>query len=172
MSDDASASHPPKKGMSFKMILVVAAMLIVEGVVVVGVMMFVGKPSEVKAIDLGELIDPAEKLIEIPLIHERLNNDSEGRIWIWDTEIVLQVRARHESYVRSTIVERQAFIRTGIAQIWASARHHHFNEPGRVTLSRQIREMLNRDIFERDPTGEERITSVLIPKCMGFPSDY
>ncbi|MGP1346406.1 MAG: hypothetical protein ACTS3F_07045 [Phycisphaerales bacterium] len=173
MSEEAAASaESPKKGLSLKMILVVLGLLIAEGAIVVGVMVFIGKPSEVQAVDLGGVVDPNERLIEIPLVHERFNNDAEGRLWIWDTEIVLQVKARHEEAVRKGIESRQAQIRTGIARIWAAARHHHFNEPGRVTLSRQALEMLNRDIFERDPTGEERIANVLIPKCMGFPSDY
>lgn len=171
MAEEAAAESP-KQGLSLKMILIVAGLLVAEGAIVVGVMMFLGKPSEVRAVDLGGVVDPNERLIEIPLVHERFNNDSEGRLWIWDSEIVLQVRARHESYVRETIQSRQAQIRTGIARIWAAARHHHFNEPGRVTLSRQTLEMLNRDIFERDPTGEERVSNVLIPKCMGFPSDF
>lgn len=172
MSEETTASDTPKQGLSIKMIMVVAAMLVVEGAVVVGVMMFLGKPSEIRALDLGDMVDPTEKLIEIPLVHERFNNDSEGRLWIWDSEIVLQVRSRHEGYVRMVLQERQAQIRNGIAKIWAAAGHHHFSEPGRVTLSRQTMEMLNREIFEPDPTGEERISNVLIPKCMGFPSDY
>ncbi len=73
--------------------------------------------------------------------------------------------------VAEELKARQAEVRTGIGTIIASAQHSYFTEPGRETLTRQILEYL-RDVFKQDPQGEERIQSVLIPRCIGMRSDF
>lgn len=73
--------------------------------------------------------------------------------------------------VAEELKARIAEMRTGIGTIVASAQHPYFTEPGRETLSRQILEYLQ-EAFKQDPQGEERIQAVLIPKCLGFPSDF
>ncbi|MBN8645061.1 MAG: hypothetical protein J0L61_07445 [Planctomycetes bacterium] len=73
--------------------------------------------------------------------------------------------------VAEELKARVAEIRTGIGTIVASAQHPYFTEPGRETLTRQILEYLQ-EVFKQDPQGEQRIQAVLIPKCLGFPSDF
>ena len=73
--------------------------------------------------------------------------------------------------LREELLARRAEVRTGIGAIWSGAQHSYFTEPGRETLSRQVLEYM-RDMFGQDAEGDERIHTVLIPKCLGFPADY
>lgn len=73
--------------------------------------------------------------------------------------------------VREELKAKMAKVRTGIGAIFSSAQHSYFTEPGRETLSRQILVFL-REVFGQDAEGHERIESVLIPNCLGFPADY
>ncbi len=198
----APAAEPPKKqGLPVKTIAVVVVMLVVEAALVVGVMTILAKPAEVHGIGLET--DEAAKLeipVEIPVLSEKFTNNSSGRVWIWDAEILVKVKTKHAGQdpagdkagdhgtgsggdkkskghgsrgmnVREELATRMAEVRTGIGAIWSSAQHSYFTEPGRETLTRQVLEYL-RGVFERDAEGEERIQAVLIPRCIGFPADY
>lgn len=172
MADEASSEPAKKGGIGLKTIVVILMMLVGEAAVIVGVIMFLGKPSEVQG--SGLVYDDSaegEKPVEVPVLHEKFTNNSTGRIWVWDTEILVQVKAKHQLGVQTELESRLAEIRTGLSSIWAGAQHAYFNEPGRETLSRQATAYL-RGIFGKDPTGEDRIQAVLIPKSIGFPADY
>ena len=174
MSDEKPQAEPAKKGLPIKTMLFVFLALAVEAGVIVTVMMVLGRPAEVQAITLSpdEAAD-LERLREVPVLHEKFTNSRQGRVWIWDTEIIVQVKELHADGVTAEIEERRALIRTGVSRIIAGAQHVYFNEPGRETLGRQITEFLNApDVIGPDAEGEPRIESVLIPSCIGFPADY
>lgn len=173
--EKAPAPAPEKKkGLPIKTIIVVLVMLIVEGAGIVGVMTIMGKPSEVAAVGIED--DPSlelEKIVEIPVLHEKFTNSSQGRVWIWDTEVIVQVKQMHADEVKAQIKDKEALIRTGVSKIIAAAQHSYFNEPGRETLTRQIHDFLDQpDVIGTDPEGNPKIQDVLIPSCIGFPADY
>lgn len=197
-ADTASGAEgsAKKSGLPVKTIAVILVMLVVEAVVLLGVVMMLGKPSEVHGVGLEESHDAeGEQLVEIPVVREKFTNNSSGRVWIWDTEVVVVAKLKHAGPVpseddaddghggggggghhegptlRDELVSRKAQIRTGIGAIWSSAQHSFFTEPGRETLSRQVLEYM-RTLFGPDAEGEERIHEILIPKCLGFPADY
>jgi hypothetical protein len=157
---------------------------------------FFGGPSEVKGLGITHAgPDAGDTTVEIPLLHEKFTNGSSGRVWIWDTEIIIKAKQRHAGdpeadgdgkdkggkgdkgakagamTVREEMKARTAEIRTGIGAIMSSAQHNYFTEPGRETLSRQVLEYLRR-VFGVDAEGNDRIQEVLIPRCLGFPADY
>lgn len=164
---------PEKKKLPIRTIIVVMVMLLVEGAAVVGIMMMFGGPSQVVAQPglFGDTGSPEMKPAEIPLMHEKLTNNSSGRIFIYDTEIQIVTQERHRETVQSVMDSRMASIRTGISRIFAAAEHSYFAEPGLETLTRQVSDFLH-TIFPEDGEGEEIVSTVLIPKCMGFPADY
>ncbi len=194
------AAEPPKKGLPIKTIGAVAVMLIVEAVAIVaGIKMF-GGPSEVKGVELEHAEhDEGDMLVEVPVLHEKFTNGSSGRVWMWDTEVIIKAKKKHAGeetpvapkkeeegkkaaaeghgeqpagpMLREEMKARMAEIRTGIGAIMSSAQHAYYTEPGRETLSRQILEYL-RKVFGQDAEGNERVQEVLIPKCLGFPADY
>lgn len=167
MSDDA------KKKLPIRTVAVVLVMLLVEGAAIVGIMTMFGGPSEVVAQPglFGEAASPELQPIEIQLLQERLTNNASGRIFIYDTEIQIVTQERHREAVQNVMDNRMASIRTGISKIFAAAEHSYYAEPGLETLTRQVTEFLH-SIFPEDGEGEEMVTGVLIPKCMGFPADY
>ena len=171
MADETTTGgDAEKKGLPIKTIVIIAVMMIVEGVVIVGAITMLGKPSDVHATGLAAT-DPMEEVVEIPVLAERFVNKATGRAWLWDTEIVVKSKARHAEQVRATIDQRRAEIRTAINSIWATAQDSYFHEPGRATLSRQVLEYFHHT-FGEDPISEEPLVrDVLIPKCLGFPSD-
>lgn len=196
-----AADTPPKKSLPIKTIGAVAVMLILEAVAIIAVVKMFGKPSEVQGVGLEHMEhDEGDRLVEIPVLHEKYVNNSSGRVWIWDTEVIIKAKHKHAGEpemegekkggghgepaaegehgvhqagptVRVEMKERMAEIRTGIGAIMSSAQHAYFTEPARETLSRQILEYL-RKVFGTDPEGHERIEEVLIPRCLGFPADY
>jgi len=203
MSDEAPANESPqssKGGLPTKTIAIVLILLVVEAVAVFGAVMMFAKPSEVKGVELEHgHIEEGERLVEIPVVREKFTNNSSGRVWIWDTEVVLVAKLKHAGHapvehaeddghgdgggdegdghgghagtLRSELEEKRAQIRTGIGAIFSGAQHSYFTEPGRETLSRQIREYLH-GVFGEDAEGEPRVQDVVIPKCLGFPADY
>lgn len=170
---EASAGEP-KKGLPIKTIVAVLAMLVVEGAGIVMFMGVMGKPSDVAAVSL-ETDPQAEmsRIVEVPVLHEKFTNSRQGRVWIWDTEVIVQAKQMHSAELTAAIEEKEALIRTGVSKIIASAQHAYFNEPGRETLTMQVRDFLNQpDVLGVDAEGEPKVVSVLIPSCIGFPADY
>ncbi len=203
---EAKDAGGKKGGLPVKTIGMILGLLVLEGGAIVALMSMMGKPSEVKATEVHDDHDAeGEKLVELPVLSERFTNNSSGRLFVWDMEILIKSKAKHAGDasvlakdakaapkkkddhgggdakagaghapalgVAEELKARIAEVRTGIGTIVASAQHPYFTEPGRETLTRQILEYL-REVFKQDPQGEERVQSVLIPKCLGFPSDF
>lgn len=208
--EQAPASEPKaeagkKGGLPVKTIGIILGLLVGEAAGIFVLMNMLGKPSEVKATEIHDDHDAeGEKLVELPILGEKFTNNSSGRLYVWDIELLMKVKSKHAGDVSvlakdakpakkadhggghgdagaaahapalgvaEELKARQAEIRTGIGTIIASAQHPYFTEPGRETLTRQILEYL-REVFKQDPQGEERVQGVLIPKCLGFPSDF
>ena len=113
----------------------------------------------------------AEQIRELLIVDDRFPNHQSGRVWLWQTEIQMQVRQKNLAYAQRVLEERSAEIKTGVAQIVRTSHHKHLTEPNLDTLNRQIEEYL-RDVFEYDASGESRVERVLIPKCTGVPADF
>lgn len=174
MSEEANTTPPApeKKGLPIKTIVVVLLMLVVEAGAIIGALMFLGQPSPVEGTQLvDDGASEGEQLVEVPVLQDKFANNDTGRLWYWDTEIIITTKQKHADFVNAELERRAAEIRTGVGAVVAGARHAYFNEPGRATLTRQLLEYM-RDIFGQDVEGEERVSGVLIPKCIGFPADY
>ncbi|MEQ9616909.1 MAG: hypothetical protein RLN60_02620 [Phycisphaerales bacterium] len=170
MPEENANATPEKKGLPVKTIVIILVMMVAEAAVIVGAVTMLGKPSDVQALGLAQE-DPLEEIVEIPVLSERFVNKSTGRAWLWDTEIVIKSKQRHADQVRGLIESRRNEIRTAVNSIWATAQDAYFHEPGRATLTRQVLEYFH-DTFGEDPVTEEPLVKgVLIPKCLGFPSD-
>jgi flagellar basal body-associated protein FliL len=176
MADEKAAAEagPAKKGLPMKAIIVVVAMLVLEAGAIVGFMTVMGKPAAVNAVQVENPQGPdLAAMVELPVLHEKFTNSRQGRVWIWDVEVIVQVRAANSELVGAEIEAKRALIRTGVSRIIAAAQHAYFNEPGRETLTRQILEFLNsKDVIAPSAEGEPRVESVLLPGCIGFPADY
>lgn len=164
---------PAKKKPPIKTIAIVAVIMVIEAV---AVFMVVGmtskKPAEAEAKELhGAEKEDHDAQVEIPLVEEKFQNMSTGRVWVWDTALVLKVKKKHEEFVAEQLEIRAAEIKEGVALIFRRAQHSHLKEPGLETLNRQLLAYLN-NVLGPDAEGLNRVERVLIPKCKGFPADF
>ena len=170
--DAAPAEGEKKKGLPLMPILTVAAVLVVEAVVIVALFMFSGGPTDVKAepgvadeVALGE--KPAEALV----VAGKFQNTQSGRSFMYDTEIYVVVKQKHLAEVEERIAAMQASIQRDITTIFRRAQPSHLREQELATLTRQVKATLD-EHFGRDEQDEPIIDEVLIAKCMEFASDY
>jgi flagellar basal body-associated protein FliL len=170
MSDEkkpAPAPEPKKKG-SIKVIAMVAGLMIAEAAGVYALVGMTGSgtqqaAAEIHGAEQGEL----QQLVEIDLVDDKFQNMQSGRVWIWDTQIVLKVKKKNQEFVEGELAKRAAEIREGIAQIMRRAQHAHLREPDLTTLNRQLTAYLDK-AFGPDPDGSTRLERVLLPKCKGY----
>ena len=174
MAKDNEAAPPEqgKKRLPLKTIILILALLIGEGVAVLLVARSLGGPAEVEAGGVQQIqTESLEQIEEVLIVEDRFPNHQTGRVWLWDTEIQVQVKRKHLDYVERLLDERAAEIKTGVSQIFRNAHQRHLTEPDLATLNRQL-EVYFDDIFGADSEGEQRVQRVLIPKCVGFPADF
>ncbi len=158
MADDAAPVEAPKKS---KTPIIVALALVIEAVAIIGVMMFVGKPSDVQATDV-ELGPDAEleKIAEVQVVDAKLPNNKLGVTYLYDTQIFVQVKRKHEGDVAAELEQFQNEITAEIVAIWRAAEPRHFQEPRLETLSRKIEALMN------DRFGVDADDAPIIQKCV------
>ncbi|MEM6458727.1 MAG: hypothetical protein AAF710_04980 [Planctomycetota bacterium] len=169
---DAPADKDKKKGLPLVPIIAVAAVLLVEAVVIVALFMFAGGPSEVVAepgvadeLAMGEV--PAEVLV----LAGKFQNTKSGRSFMYDTEIYIKVKTRHLDFMTEKKDAMQASITKDITTIFRRAEPSHLREQELATLTRQVSAALE-SRFGNDEADEPYVLEVLITKCMEFASDY
>lgn len=163
---------PKKGGLPIKMLGIVGAIMVVQGI---GVFML-AKSTGPQAASAAEAHLPhadqadREETIELSIVEDRFQNMQTGRAWIWDVEIVLKVRSKNEEAVSKVLEGRAAEITEGISMIFRRAQHIHLREAGLETLNRQLLAFLD-GVFGKDADNKSRIERVVIPKCKGFPAE-
>lgn len=118
----------------------------------------------------GHDVAPGD-LVEVLVAKDRFPNTHTGRTWLWDAEIHVQVKGKHADRINAALTSRSAEIKTGLARIWRIAQHNHFNEPGLETLTRQVTDFLD-SVLGATADGKSFIDRVLIPRCVGYPTEY
>ncbi|MFZ4574072.1 MAG: hypothetical protein ACOYN0_06720 [Phycisphaerales bacterium] len=167
-----AASAPPAKKPPVMAIGIVAGLMIAEAAVVYFVVGATGpKPAEATDVHLDEGGGhDTEASVEVPLIEEKFQNLQTGRVWLWDVEMFLKVKAKNEEFVTAQLETRQAEIKEEISMIFRRAQHSNLKEPGLETVKRQVSAYLAHALG-KDAEGHERFERVVVPKCKGFPAD-
>lgn len=164
---DAAKKKPP-----IKLIGIVSALMLVEGL---GVYLFVGmtgsRAQSAAAEVHGEHDANANETVEIDLVDDKFQNLQTGRVWVWDVQIVLKAKQKHEAVISEEMGKRAAEIKEGIGQIIRRAQHSQLREPELTTINRQIAAYLDTIIKPDEADGHSRIERVLIPKCKGLQID-
>jgi hypothetical protein len=165
------AVAPGKSGkIGMKTIILVAGLLAGEAAVVGVAMTMWAGPGEVQAEIVQTDDAQAESVAEMMIVSDRFPNHQSGKIWLWDTEIQIQVKQKNSEYVSRILEERNAETKTGVSALWRNAHHRHLTEPNLETMTRQLTEYFNQ-VFGVDANGESRVYKVLIPRCVGMPGD-
>jgi len=164
----APEAAPAKKKPPIKVIGIVAAIMAAEaGALFVVVGKSGAKPATAAAEVHGAEEAAAKQTVEIELADEKFQNMQTGKVWIWDLQIVLKVKQKHQEFISGELEKRTSEIKEGLSQIFRKAQHNYLVEPELTTINRQVHAFLDRAVG-LDPEGNSRIERVLIPKCRGL----
>lgn len=148
-----------------KTLLVILAVMLLEGAGIVGFMMMSSGPSEVSGDTLQAELDAQQnKLVEVLVVEERFDNLNSGRTILYDTGIYVKVKKKHEEKVKMNLKESVATIKSEIGQIIRQSEVAQLNEPTKSTLTRRVKKMMD-ERFGMDESDEPIIGQVLIVKC-------
>jgi len=170
----ADKSKPTNSGSSrMKILIIVAAILIVEGVAISGAFMLLAGPSEVQADSSLDNTSQAkeQRITEVLVIDDKLPNARSGVTYLYDTEVYLQVRQKHAATVQSELEQYRNEIKAEITAIWRTAEPHHFQEPKLQTLRRKVYALLNERFGADEQTGEPIVEKCVIIMGTGFRID-
>ena len=161
-----------KKGL--KGVITIAALLIVEAAVIVGVMLLVSSEPDVAVAD-SPLLDPElaamEKIEEILVLDGRLPNDKTGPTMLYQTEVFAQVKRKHTERVNDHLSQFQNEIKFDITTIWKNSEPRHFKEPRLESLTRKVGALLHERFGTDEATGEPVLQKVVIVMGTGFRMD-
>jgi flagellar basal body-associated protein FliL len=172
MAEEANSSpEKSERRATIKTLLIILAVMLLEGGAIVGTMYFTG-PSEVEGQGVtADLEAELSKLVEVPVVAEKFPNQRTGRTYLYDTEVFVTVEKRHETRTTQKLDASEARVSSGIATIFRRAEPAHFLEPTLATLRRQIQAVMNETIGN-DGEGKPIVQDVLIRKCVPFRADY
>lgn len=165
------AEAPAKKKKGLPMPLIVGALMAVEGLAVFAVVKMMSAPAKSEAAHLHGGDSAAEDaLVEVQLVEDRFQNMQTGRVWLWDVEIFLKVKAKHEDHVSFVLQARSAEVKEGVSMLFRRASHAQLKEAGLETMNRQLVAYIN-EIVGMDAEGHPYVERVLIPRCKGMQID-
>jgi flagellar basal body-associated protein FliL len=170
---EAAAAAGGKK-FPLKPILILLAVVLIEGVAISGAFIMSGKPAAVSASTPGAQKDEALKLdqpIEELVVSDRFQNTRTGRTYLYDTEIYIVVRQKNDEQAKKILEANKARIRQDIRTIISQAEPAELLEPTLATLTRQIRASLDDHLGHDPQDGKPLIEKVLITKCTQYRVD-
>jgi len=161
------AADAPKKGGKGKLIMVAGIVVVLEIATVGVTLMMSGGPKRVVAEVPKEVPhEVVERDAEVKIIDAKLPNNTTGRLYLFDLQVVAKVNEKDKTKVTELFAERDAEIRDRIRTIVASTDFKSMTEPGLETLRRQIAYQLEQDL------GKEVFKELLIPKCTPFRAEF
>jgi len=160
-----------KKKLPMKTILVLAAVLLVEGAVISLVFLLSAGPSPVAANTAAEdAAAKAEEPVELLIVSDSFQNTRSGRTYIYETEVWVVVRRKHDEVVKKSLEGLNAQLTADIATIFRKAEPSYLLDPNLATLTRQIKASVDERLGE-DADGKPVADKVLIKKFMQFRAD-
>ena len=197
--NDASKDEPAKKGgvmgLLSKLPVLIGGVMTVEAVVLFVALKGFGGPAAAEAHgpeghaevayqldDHGEpVLDdhgnpiPLEphpegpELVEVPVDSFRAQNQLDGRTYLYDVDISVQVPSEFADEVKAKLEGSTGLVRDRMTRIIRSIDPQKLNgtaEPGLETLRRQVRYQLDLIV------GEGLIEEVLVPRCIPYRTSY
>lgn len=158
------AAQPSHAMGTFKIAALTTALLVGEAAAIVGLFAFVGRPAA--SVAETPAAAAAEEIVEeIPIFEGRLSNDRAGSVFVYDTDVYVQVRKSEAERIRREIERARHELRAEIAAIWRSADPAHFQEPRFETLTARVEAML-RDRFNRG--GRQGVVKAVVVSGAGL----
>jgi flagellar basal body-associated protein FliL len=166
-----STDSAEKKGMPLKTLMVLAAVVVIEAVVICGAFYLSGPPQAAVGADLNsaDALDESELLCEVLVVADKFQNTQSGVAHQYDTEVYIVIARKHEDEVTTGIEAMQKQIETDIATLFRKAQPAQLEEPELSTMTRKINSLL--DEYIGYDNGEPIVQKVLIRKCDRFRVD-
>jgi flagellar basal body-associated protein FliL len=162
---------PRKGGLSMKAVIIVGAVLLIEGVTIAGVFLLAGGPDDANANTAA--VDEAAQMElpdEVQVIEDKFQNTRTGRAYIYDTQIVVICKRKNKAEIEQKLEMMRARISADIAEIIRKAEPAHLLEPELATLKRQVQSALDSRLGS-DIDGNPLVMEVVIPKCEQYRAD-
>lgn len=151
-----------------KTVLILGCVMLIEALVIGGLFLLTGPPELANAgIAIDGKIADADMPVEVLVIDEKFQNTRSGKAFLYDTEIFIVIRQKHNDQVSNQLASRIAQISTDIHTVFRRATLTHLHEPTLTTLTREVQAALD-EHFGRDENGKSVIEKVLIRKCNEF----
>lgn len=180
MADDKNAKETatpadaaPKKKFPLKTLLMLAGVLLLEVVTIFVAFTMAGGPAPVSADHTGAnlLVDDGNKEAEELVIEDRFANSRRGDVYLYDTEIYVVTKKKHQEKVKADLKSMSAQVHSDMLTIFRRADPNFMHEDELQTLSRQIKAALDARIG-RDADGEPIVRRVLITRCTEYRIDF
>lgn len=170
MPEKTAQPEAPSKKLPIKTIAVVLLALLIEAGAIVGVFMFAGGPSPVQADGMsGNAVRTGDQPKEVLIVADKFQNTRTGRAYLYDTEVWIVTKAKHEEQVRAQNEAMQAAIKSDVTTIFRRADPSHLRESELATLTRQIHAVLD-ERFGYDPDGNPLVQDCFLAEFKEFPA--
>ena len=165
--EPAAEAAPAKKKLPMKMIMAGLAVVVLEGATIGVTAMMTGGPKRAQAdVPASAPAPVVEKDVELVIVDAKLPNNQDGKLYLFDLQVVAKVEEKNEKKVEELLKERAAEIKDRIRTIIASSDRKSLSEPGLETLRRQVMYQLEQDL------GKDLIKELLIPKCTPYRAEF
>lgn len=161
----------PKKKLPIKTLLVIVAVLTLELVTAVVAYMMAGGPGDAVADRPGaSIVDDGTKTVEQLVVEERFANSKQGGVFLYDTQIYIQIQQKNQAKAEEMLKNMSASISADIHTIFRRAEPSYMHEDALQTLTRQIKEVLDKHLV--DAEKKSMVEKVLITRCVEYRADF
>ena len=171
MADEPNQDNPKKRAFSLKTLLILAAVLLLEVATAVVAFMLAGGPNEVQADRTGAMAaEQGEKQVEELVIEDRFANSKRGKVYVYDTEIYITIKMKHQEQVQNQLKTMSAQVHADMLTIFRRADPSYMHEDALLTLKRQIKAALD-ERLGNDAEGKSVVLKVVITRCTPYRAD-
>lgn len=167
------AEGEKKSKLPMKAIIIVASILLLEGIGISTAFMIAGKPSDVQAdpaaLDAEAM---ANQQVEELVVSDKFPNSKMGRTYLYDTEVYILLRRKHRDQVMNDLQNMNVRVSSEISTIFRSIDPLLLEEATLATLRRQIKAKMDEMFGKDEQSGKPLVEDVLIRKCTRFRADY
>ena len=168
MPDEDVTEAAPPKSRKLTTILVIAGLMLAEGALILGAMMFFGGDPGLATASTGSATGgdgPDEgspgDVAEVVIAELDAYNSLSGRLYVYHLQISAQVNPQDRQRIESIVEERGDTICDRINTVIRGADPKHLNEPGLETMRRQIKFELDKILGD-----DSLVLELLIPKLL------
>jgi hypothetical protein len=140
-----------------------ACMLVIEAALIGGALIAFGRPAAVHA---GSSQAPGlvegESIIEVLVLDDRMLNSGSGFSYLYEVEIWIHVRRKHEAMVADELERFRNEIRADLMTIWRAAEPRQLNDPRLEFVTGRVHELLSGRFGVDSGSGEPIILESFI----------